>query len=328
MRKIITLIIALITALTCVFAAGCGSDQTAISIYAPDGAPALAIAKFINDGETFGTEKTFEYNVVSATEINNAIIKDKADMVIMPFNDATKIYKKDDNGVDDYFMAAVITHGNFYIMSKNEIVSVNDLIGKVVYVPMRGKVPDLTFKAALKINNIEHVESDAPVSGKVAIKYYNQPSEYLPLLKQNQNGDIGLVPEPAATNAKSKMGINIVLDLQELFDKDSKSYPQAVLMVKKSTAENNAALISEISGAFADNVNWVKGNAAKAVETIKAKFDATTLNAATLSAASVENCKIYWQSGAIAKSAVKNYVEKIREIDENSANTVGDEFFL
>lgn len=327
MKRLITLLVALISAFTCVFATGCGDDKTDISVYAPDGAPALSIAKFINDNEAFGTEKTFNYNIVSSAEINNAIISEKADMVIMPLNDATKIYKKDDNGAEDYVMAAVITHGNFYVMSKNEITAVGDLIGKVVYVPMRGKVPDLTFQAALKINEIDYVESDVAVAGKVAIKYYGQPKDYLPLLIKNQNNDIGLVPEPAAANANSK-GVNYVLDLQELFDKDAKAYPQAVLMVKKSLVDNNPTLAIELAGAFAENVNWVKGNASKAVDAIKAKFDATTLDPATLSAKSVENCKIYWQGGAAAKTAVNNYIAKIREIDVNSANAVDDAFFM
>ena len=327
MKKFITLLVAVLSAFTAVFAAGCGDDQASISVYAPDGAPALSIAKFINDGAAFGTDKTFDYHVVSATEINNAIITEKADLIIMPVNDATKVYKKADNGVDDYLMAAVITHGNFYVMTKNEISSVNDLVGKVVYVPMRGKVPDLTFQAALKINEIECVESDAPVSGKVAIKYFAQPKDYLALLIKNQNEDIGLVPEPAAANANAK-GVGYALDLQALFDKDAKAYPQAVLMVKKSTAEKYSEFITEIAGAFADNVNWVKSNAAKAVEAVKGKFDATTLDPLTLSANSIENCTIYWQGGATAKAAVENYIAKIREIDENAAKVVDESFFL
>ena len=344
MKKLITLLVALISAFTCVFAAGCGdenepkiyddlitppaSEETAsVSVYAPDGAPALAIAKFINDNETFGTKKTFDYHVVAATEINNAVISEKADMVIMPVNDATKIYKKADNGVDDYVMAAVITHGNFYVMSKSEIATVNDLIGKVVYVPMRGKVPDLTFQAALKINNIEYVESDTAVSGKVAIKYYNQPNEYLPLLKQNVSA-IGLVPEPAATNANANLRINYVLDLQEMYDGETKAYPQAVLMVKKSLVQDYPALTAEIAVAMTDGVNWVKDNVATAVETIKGKFSASTLNAATLTPSAINNCKIYFQGSMTAKDQVKNYIAKIREVDENSASTVGDEFFL
>ena len=78
MKKFITLLVAVLSAFTAVFAAGCGDDQASISVYAPDGAPALSIAKFINDGAAFGTDKTFDYHVVSATEINNAIITEKA----------------------------------------------------------------------------------------------------------------------------------------------------------------------------------------------------------------------------------------------------------
>ena len=46
-------------------------------------------------------------------------------------------------------MVAVITHGNFYIISTEEII-VNDLKGKQIAVPMKGAVPDWTLQMTLK----------------------------------------------------------------------------------------------------------------------------------------------------------------------------------
>ena len=127
-------------------------DAQEIKVFAPDGAPALSIAKFINDKENFGTDKTFNYQIVASSDIASKIQTGAGDIVILPINAASKLYKA--NAKDTYKMIGVVTHGNLYIMSSEKITSVNDLVGKTVGVIGKGLVPDLTFRAILKKNNI------------------------------------------------------------------------------------------------------------------------------------------------------------------------------
>ncbi len=329
MKRLLCFILGILTVIASLFGlTACGTvGENDFAFYCPDGAPALALAGFIHDDEQFGQDKKITYHVVSGTEISAAATEKKAGFIIMPVNTATKIYNQKDS---PYVMAAVITHGNFYIMSSTELSSASDLVGKVIYVPMRGKVPDWTFLSVLKANEIEYVESDTAVSGKVAIKYFNEGSDVVKALPKDNDGSIvGLIPEPAATNvSKSKTAYAYRLDLQELFDSVSKTYPQAVLMVKKSVADNNAALVNAITNAFAEKLQWTKSNVGEAVSAIKNIYAASTLNAATLSATVIENCKIYWQGSAFAKDSVKSYISRIRGIDASSANEVDDTFFM
>ena len=113
----------------------------------PDGAPALAAAKLINDSDNLGTGKNIDYQVEDASQISLILADGACDFIIAPVNVASKLYKK--SGADHYVMVAVLTHGNFYIMSTEQI-TVNDLVGKQVAVPMKGAVPDWTFKMVLK----------------------------------------------------------------------------------------------------------------------------------------------------------------------------------
>jgi len=329
MKKLLCFILSVVALVSATLGLyGCGANgENDYSFYCPDGAPALALAGFINDNEQFGQDKNITYHVVSATEISAAATVKKAGFVIMPVNTATKIYNQKDN---QYVMAAVITHGNFYIVSSTDITSVNDLVGKVIYVPMRGKVPDWTFLAVLEEAGLTYSESDSAVAGEVAIKYFNEGSDVVKALPAVNDGSIvGLVPEPAATNlSKNKTAYAYRLDLQALFDPVSKTYPQAVLMVKKSVADTNSALVNAVANAFAEKLQWTKSNVTDAVNAIKENFAASTLNAATLSATVIENCKIYWQGSAFAKESVKSYITRIRGIDPSSANTVGDAFFM
>ena len=130
---------------------GTFSNET-IKVVAPDGAPALAIAKFINDGDDFGTGKQFAYKVVSSSSIGAAVQKGTGDIVIIPVNAASKLYKA--NTSDTFKLVSVITHGNLYVMSTEKIDDVKQLKDKVVGVIGQGLVPDLTFRAVLNKNQI------------------------------------------------------------------------------------------------------------------------------------------------------------------------------
>ena len=101
-------------------------DKDSITFCAPDGAPAIAIAKFIFDGENFG---------------------------------ATKKYNADGNASNPYKLVSVLTHGNFYIMSKTKI-TVKDLANKRIAIPNMGAVPDWTFQLILNKNNLGKIIVD------------------------------------------------------------------------------------------------------------------------------------------------------------------------
>jgi hypothetical protein len=115
-----------------------------INVVAPDGAPAIAIAKYAYDNYDFGLGKTVSYSVVNASNIGGALQKGTGDIVIIPVNAASKLYKA--NSSDPYKMVAVVTHGNLYLMSSKPFIT---LSGQTVGVIGQGLVPDLTFKVVL-----------------------------------------------------------------------------------------------------------------------------------------------------------------------------------
>lgn len=325
MKRLLTLLLSVLTCLSVFLFGGCNDDK-AYTFYCPDGAPALSIAGFIAEKENFDSDKPISYNVVSATEINNAILKEDADFVIMPLNTATKLYKN--AGSSNYKMVAVITHGNFYLMSKTTLNSAEDLLGKVIHVPQSGKVPDLTLQASLSAKNIPFESGDAPIEGKVVLNYSLVEAGNIVrgMMAGNAGIEIGLIPEPAATNLSAK-GFGYQLSLQELYDVENKSYPQAVLMVKESIVKREKELIFDMANSFAENVKFAENNPKKAVEGIKGIFETSTL-ADNLSASAVKGCNIYWQGAETAEDQVENYIDRIRMISVDFANQVDDDFFM
>lgn len=334
MKRFLAIVLTLITCICTLNFTACGKDEGGkFTFYAPDGAPALAISKLIADKENFGEAYEFEYKVVSAGNIGAAMTKDKGDFIVMPVNAASKLYASSSLESDSYKMLSVITHGNLYIMSKGE-KTLDELKGKVVGVIGQGNVPDLTFKSVLKKANIEYYEtsdaSDAVIDGKVALKYFGDASELMPMLKQGKL-TIGLLPEPAATKlTKMAAGYSVGMDLQELYDSKTKLYPQAVLMVKSSVLEKNPQLAKKIEKAFNDIKHWLYENYEQAIEAVNGALVegvVASLSADNFDTDVIDRCNIKWQSAKDAKQEVIDYINAIRDIEEISANPVNDDFF-
>lgn len=185
----------------------------------------------------------------------------------------------------------------------------------------------LVFTAAFAVA----CKDDSAKNGSVSVKYYAQASDMLPMLKQGQL-NIGLLPEPAATQL-TKMASDKTwyrLDVQELYDSESKSYPQAVMLVKESLLSAFPNLVLEMANSFATNIQWVKDNVSVAVNAVNTHLESgvtASLKATNITAEVVDNCKIYWQGANDAKDAVKDYIDDIIEIEETSAKAVSDDMF-
>ncbi len=333
MKKLITLILTLILAVSSLTLGACadnGDGEKNLSFYAPDGAPAISIAKFIKDSENFGLDADITYNVVSSSDIGGIMQQGKGDFIVMPVNAASKLYKA--NADNPYVMAGVVTHGNLYIVS-NEQIALSDLKGKVIGVIGQGLVPDLTLKAVLNDNGLleDVVVGESATEGKITIRYFAQASDMLPMLKLGKI-TIGLLPEPATTKLKTTVAPDktwFTLDLQELYDAQNKAYPQAVLMVKKSVYQPYAESLAKLGEYFGENVTWVKNNISEAIDAINSRLPegVTPSLDASITATVIDNCKIYYQSSADAKEQVKDYINKIIAVNPQSAVAVADDFF-
>lgn len=323
MKKLLTLIISVLMLLGTAFSFSCGKKplEGELSFYCPDGAPALAIAKCIEDGENFSTVKTVNYNVVASNMIGASIQTGTADIAILPVNAASKLYKA--NADDPYKMVAVVTHGNLYIMSTSQI-TINDLVGNNIGVIGQGLVPDLTLRAVLAKNSIN--------ADSVNMTYYESGAELLPVLKQGVV-NIGLVPEPAATKLEQKVAQNKTwyrLNLAELYDSEEKSYPQAVLMVKQSVLNAYPNLATELENKLSENVNWVKTNPASAVNAINSRLAdgvVASLDVQTINEQVIDNCSVFFQKATVAKTSVIEYINNLIQINPTSAKAITNDFF-
>lgn len=169
------------------------------TVYAPDGAPALALANAVSETEG----ETFEYHIVAAATIAAQVTgaAPKADFCVLPVNAAAKLLGKG----TAYKMLGVVTNGNMYFIRTSTDQkkldgkeALSSLVGKKVGVVQLDNVPGLTFQAVLKKAGIAYQTVNSgvePASDKVNLVAFQDAKTVSPAA----GCDYYLCPEPAAT---------------------------------------------------------------------------------------------------------------------------------
>ena len=262
--------------------------------------------------------------MVAASNISNYILNKTADIAIMPINMASKII---DNGAS-YKICATVTNGNLYIVGSEDISNLQGLIGSVVGVIGRSNVPDLNFRYLLTEAGIQYEEGETAIEGKVVIRYFNDASTLLPMLKQNKL-KFGLIPEPAVSKLLSMANnFNIELDIQDLWA--GGSYPQAVMVVKTSLTSDKD-FVRSIINEMKTVESWVVENPSLAVNAINSHLieGVTASLQPTISSTAIanSNIKIYDTSSSEEIARMKSYLEKIRTIASSAIGDYTDDIF-
>ena len=131
-----------------------------VSVYAPDGAPALGIANLLAGAKDLNCGGVVKYEVVDASLIQTYVTGNnpKADICVLPVNLAIKLL----GSGEKYKLIGTLTHGNLYIASFDStpvtVENLGSLKGKTVGVVNLAAVPGLTFKLILKNHGIGYTE--------------------------------------------------------------------------------------------------------------------------------------------------------------------------
>ncbi|MDE6691507.1 MAG: hypothetical protein K2K04_05990, partial [Clostridia bacterium] len=140
-----------------------------------------------------------------------------------------------------------------------------------------------------------------------------------------------VVPEPAAT-AKVKtltaagMEYSNVASLQQLYG--TESYPQAVLVAKKSLIENDGAFVTNFLTEYAGTASWLDAQTSYSeIVTAINSHGGTTLKAPMLSSTVVTNCNIYFKKAADAKQGILSYMNAVNGISPAMFGQCEDAFF-
>lgn len=297
-----------------------------ITVYAPDGAPALALAKLMSEENKFG--KNVSYHIVSAEEITSTVTysdeSKNADMCILPVNAASKLLGSGAR----YKMLGAVTHGNLFIVAskdKPELTAENfieNLSGKKVGVVNFAAFPGAATKLIMQKYEILN---------NVTLESVNAPQ-----VDGNSSGyDYFVIPEPAASTRIANANLNLkqVGSLQTLYGENG--YPQAVLVAKNSLIEKEPELISKFAAAMTDSASWLLNESVSAETIIGAvknhyadpENTKPAFTAANLTKSVIKNCAVNFVSSADCKERVKTFLNELISVKDSTATAVSDEFF-
>ncbi len=238
---------------------GNGNDVT-LTFAAPEGTPALAIARLITDNKSI-SGKNVNYKIVNPSNIAKEMQAGLSDLVIMPVNAGATLINKG----ADYKLVSVAVDGSLYLVGKNideaaKTLTIDDIKGKKIACIGQQGVPGLVFRYILKANNISIVDSPKNVPENSVYVQYAGDGMQAKKAVENKSVDYAVVGEPAATTFKTK-GFNAQMDLQAEYKKVSgkETYPQAGIFVKSSLA-SDAAFMDALFAALKASKEWVKNN--------------------------------------------------------------------
>ncbi len=300
-----------------------------VSVYMPDGAPALALAELMaKDTDEDGVT----YRVVAANAIDLAVTgndsAENADFCILPLNSASLHV----HAGAEYQMLGTVTHGNMYLISKSaaKVDELSDLVGETVGVMQLANVPGLTFKAALNKQSVAWQE----VKGEVL------PSESVVNLQAVTGVDGSfayyLAPEPLVSKklANTAAGFQIVGDLQTLYGGQSgeTGYPQAVLVGKKSFLKDNAAWTKSFLEKVDAAGEWLQqASEEKVFAAVTSHFEdkdmAPAFTVGTLGKETISRCGIDFVYTKDCRGQVGAFLAELVAVDNKKAALVAEEFY-
>lgn len=268
---------------------GNGNDVT-LTFAAPEGTPALAIARLITDNKSI-SGKNVNYKIVNPSNIAKEMQAGLSDLVIMPVNAGATLINKG----ADYKLVSVAVDGSLYLVGKSDTattatttLTIDDIKGKKIACIGQQGVPGLVFRYILKENNINIVDSPKNVPENSVYVQYAGDGPQAKTAVDNNSVDYAVVGEPAATTFKTK-GFNAQMDLQAEYKKVSgkETYPQAGIFVKSSLA-SDAAFMDTLFAALKASKEWVKNNPQSVNDFMKAN----AYESAAFPAPSIAKCNV------------------------------------
>lgn len=277
-----------------------------INIGFVDGIPALSIAKLAKEQNNIQDNAAINYELIKGADlIISKVMNKELDIAIVPSNLGSIAY----NQTENYAVGAISGFGNLYIVSREDISSIEDLKGKDITTIGKGLTPDIVFQYILKSNNIDPLND-------ININYMGGATELAPAFLAKK-ADIILAPEPMISTILSKdESAKIQFSLNELFTEATGSalgFPQTVLIIKKDLIDSNPDFINKFLSEYEGSINWAKDNADLLGE-YSSDLD-ITVAPEVLGSESMSRMNLNFISGDEMKDIYMKYVEILLEFD-------------
>lgn len=224
-----------------------------VKVHYPDGIPALTIAKMVKEQPEMAEVVSVEYELQETPDLLAAsIIKEEADIAIVPSNLAAQAFNKDLS----YKILGTSTWGSMYLVTNADIETFDDLKDREIYSFAKGLTPDLVLRYVLANNDIDPDED-------LEINYQNSAAEVGPAFLSGKS-DLALLPEPLLSVVLAKdEDARILFDLNEEWMEAAgkgKGFPQSSLIIKAELLEDHMEFVEAFIEEYEASRTWAIEN--------------------------------------------------------------------
>lgn len=230
-----------------------------IKVVTPDGLPALSLVNMMDTKKIDNIQLNYKVEKMSDALIVD-MLKREGDIAIVPSNFSAQLYNKKLG----YKILGTIGWGSFYVVSRDNINSLEELKGKEVYTFGKGLTPDLIFQSILEKKGIN--------KNSIKINYLSSGNEVASLYL-GKKVDTIVIPEPMLSKVLSKSPTStIVANLNDEWKNITNSdlgYPQSTLVIKEEIYETNPKFVKEFINKLTESISKLYKNSGETVENIK-----------------------------------------------------------
>lgn len=242
-----------------------------IKVVTPDGLPALSLVNMMDTKKIDNIQLNYKVEKMSDALIVD-MLKREGDIAIVPSNFSAQLYNKKLG----YKILGTIGWGSFYVVSRDNINSLEELKEKEVYTFGKGLTPDLIFQLILEKKGIN--------KNSIKINYLSSGNEVASLYL-GKKVDTIVIPEPMLSKVLSKSPTStIVANLNDEWKNVTNSdlgYPQSTLVIKEEIYETNPKFVKEFINKLTESISKLYKNSGETVENVKRNslsIDTSVLN--------------------------------------------------
>lgn len=242
-----------------------------IKVVTPDGLPALSLVNMMDTKKIDNIQLNYKVEKMSDALVVD-MLKREGDIAIVPSNFSAQLYNKKLG----YKILGTIGWGSFYVVSRDNINSLEELKGKEVYTFGKGLTPDLIFQSILEKKGIN--------KNSIKINYLSSGNEVASLYL-GKKVDTIVIPEPMLSKVLSKSPTStIVANLNDEWKNITNSdlgYPQSTLVIKEEIYETNPKFVKEFINKLTESISKLYKNSGETVENVKRNslsIDTSVLN--------------------------------------------------
>jgi len=299
-----------------------------IKLMLVDGAPLLSMTKMMSDKFAGLDGYDVSYTITNDSDaLVAALLKQEPDFAIAPINVAAMM----NNNGSGYRLAAVTIWGIMYIVSDQNVSSLEDLKGETIVAFGKSGTPGITLRSVLKQNNIAFDEPDnanfTPDPNKVSIIYLTAASDVRDAIANGmvvggKAVSFGLLAEPVATaitgfaSNAGRPGFTAKINLQTEWAKNNNGeiFPQAALIFHERLLTDNASFVNEFIAMAEQSSIYANANPVEAGDLAVSLGSIAIPNGKVVGTAySAGRLPMNFTYAVAAKSSVNNYLQAFME---------------